>query len=141
MPTRRKKGKAVPFSPADVANVANIARANPYIQRLIDDAELRGNVQKAYESSTGSEALRTALATCRLDCRSTCGSLATGAWIAIATRTSRPPLGKCSIRPACGYRSRRPAACRVNPKATLRAAQWPQWPALPRPNGAPTQPR
>jgi hypothetical protein len=41
----------VPFSPADVANVANLAKANPYIQRLIDDAELRANVQKAYESS------------------------------------------------------------------------------------------
>jgi hypothetical protein len=48
MPTRRKKGKAMSFSPADVAN---IAKANPYIQRLIDDAELRDNVQKAYASS------------------------------------------------------------------------------------------
>jgi hypothetical protein len=46
MPSRRKK--AVPFNPADVAN---IAKANPYIQRLIEDAHLRENVQKAIESS------------------------------------------------------------------------------------------
>jgi hypothetical protein len=45
---RRKKSKAVPFNAADVAN---IAKANPYIQRLIDDANLRDNVQKAIESS------------------------------------------------------------------------------------------
>jgi len=44
---RRKKSKAVPFNAADVAN---IAKANPYIQRLIDDAKLRDNVQKAIES-------------------------------------------------------------------------------------------
>jgi hypothetical protein len=44
---RRKKSKAVPFNAADVAN---IAKANPYIQRLIDDAHLRENVQKAIES-------------------------------------------------------------------------------------------
>src|SRR5437764_5498742 len=48
MPSKGKKAKAVPFSAADVAN---IARANPYIQRLIDDAHLRENVQKAIESS------------------------------------------------------------------------------------------
>jgi hypothetical protein len=47
MPTH-KKAKAVPFNPADVAN---IAKHNPYIQRLIDDAQLRENVQKAIESS------------------------------------------------------------------------------------------
>jgi hypothetical protein len=45
---KRKKAKAVPFNPADVAN---IAKANPYIQRLIEDAHLRENVQKAIESS------------------------------------------------------------------------------------------
>jgi hypothetical protein len=45
---RKKAAKAVPFSPADVAN---IAKANPYIQRLIDDAELRENVQRAVEST------------------------------------------------------------------------------------------
>jgi hypothetical protein len=48
MPSRRKKAKAVPFNAVDVAN---IAKANPYIQRLIDDAHLRENVQKAIESS------------------------------------------------------------------------------------------
>jgi hypothetical protein len=48
MPSRRKKAKAVPFNASDVAN---IAKANPYIQRLIDDAHLRENVQKAIESS------------------------------------------------------------------------------------------
>ena len=46
---RRKKLKAsVPFSAADVAS---ITKANPYIQRLIEDASLRNNVQKAIESS------------------------------------------------------------------------------------------
>jgi hypothetical protein len=48
MPTRRKKSKAMPFNAADVAN---IAKANPYIQRLIDDAHLREDVQKALEST------------------------------------------------------------------------------------------
>jgi hypothetical protein len=48
MPSRRKKSKAVPFNAADVAS---IAKANPYIQRLIDDAKLRENVQKAIEST------------------------------------------------------------------------------------------
>jgi hypothetical protein len=46
MPSRKKKS-AVSFSPADLAN---ITRANPYIQRLIEDAELRENVQRAIES-------------------------------------------------------------------------------------------
>jgi hypothetical protein len=48
MASRGKKGKSAPFNPADVAN---IAKANPYIQRLIDDAHLRENVHKAIESS------------------------------------------------------------------------------------------
>ena len=48
MPSKRKKAKAVPFNPSDVAN---IAKSNPYIQRLIDDAKLRDNVQKAIEST------------------------------------------------------------------------------------------
>ncbi len=49
MASRRKKVKAaVPFNPGDVAS---IAKSNPYIQRLIDDASLRDNVQKAIESS------------------------------------------------------------------------------------------
>jgi hypothetical protein len=49
MASRRKKVKAaVPFNAGDVAS---IARSNPYIQRLIDDSNLRDNVQKAIESS------------------------------------------------------------------------------------------
>jgi hypothetical protein len=46
MPTR-KKAKAVPFNAADVANVA---KANPYIQRLLEDAHLRDNVRTAVDS-------------------------------------------------------------------------------------------
>ena len=48
MPNRSKKAKAVPFNAADVAN---IAKANPYIQRLIDDASIRDNVGKAIDST------------------------------------------------------------------------------------------
>jgi hypothetical protein len=48
MPSRRKKTKAVPFNPADVAN---IAKSNPYIQRLIEDASLRDNVRSALDST------------------------------------------------------------------------------------------
>ncbi len=49
MSSRRKKvAKAVPFNPSDVAN---ITKANPYIQRLIEDADLRDNVRAAIESS------------------------------------------------------------------------------------------
>ncbi len=44
----RKKNKAVPFNAADVANVA---KSNPYIQRLIEDASLRDNVRQAVDSS------------------------------------------------------------------------------------------
>ncbi len=45
---RRKKTKAVPFNPAEVAN---IAKSNPYIQRLIEDASLRDNVRSALDST------------------------------------------------------------------------------------------
>jgi hypothetical protein len=49
MPSRRKKSsKAVPFNAAEVAN---IAKANPYIQRLIEDAKLRANVRTAVDST------------------------------------------------------------------------------------------
>jgi hypothetical protein len=48
MASKGKKAKAVAFSPIEVAN---IARANPYIQRLIEDAKLRDNVQKGFERS------------------------------------------------------------------------------------------
>ena len=49
MASRRKKmAKAVPFNAADLAAVT---KASPYIQRLIQDSELRENIRKAYESS------------------------------------------------------------------------------------------
>ncbi len=49
MASLRKKAKAaVPFSAADLAN---ITKANPYIQRLIEDSSLRDNVRTALDSS------------------------------------------------------------------------------------------
>jgi hypothetical protein len=45
---RKQVAKAVPFSTADMAN---ITKANPYIQRLIEDAKLRDNVRTAIDSS------------------------------------------------------------------------------------------
>jgi hypothetical protein len=50
MALRGKKSlaKSVPF---DVTDVASITKANPYIQRLIEDATLRDNVRKAVDSS------------------------------------------------------------------------------------------
>ncbi len=48
MPSRRKKSKAGPFNAVDVAG---IAKANPYIRRLIQDAKLRGNVRTAIDST------------------------------------------------------------------------------------------
>jgi uncharacterized protein (UPF0147 family) len=42
-----KAAKAVPFSSADLAN---ITKANPYIQRLIEDSTLRDNVRTAIDS-------------------------------------------------------------------------------------------
>jgi hypothetical protein len=47
MSRRKKMAKAVPFNAADLAN---IAKSSPYIQRLVEDAQLRENVQKAIES-------------------------------------------------------------------------------------------
>ncbi len=48
MPSVRKKAKAaVPFTAADLAN---ITRTNPYIQRLIEDSDLRDNVRTAIDS-------------------------------------------------------------------------------------------
>jgi hypothetical protein len=44
---KQKVAKAVPFSAADLSN---ITKANPYIQRLIEDAELRENVRTALDS-------------------------------------------------------------------------------------------
>ena len=48
MASRKKKvAKAVPFNAADLAS---ITKANPYIQRLIDDSALRDNVRTALDS-------------------------------------------------------------------------------------------
>ncbi len=46
----KKKTKAAKAVALNAADVASIAKSNPYIQRLIDDASLRENVQKAIES-------------------------------------------------------------------------------------------
>jgi hypothetical protein len=49
MASRRKKvAKAVPFNTPDLAN---ITKANPYIQRLIEDERLRDNVRIAIDST------------------------------------------------------------------------------------------
>jgi hypothetical protein len=48
MAFRRKRSKAVPFNAADIAN---IARSNPYIQRLLEDPKLRKNVTTAVNAS------------------------------------------------------------------------------------------
>jgi len=47
MASRRKRA-AIPFSAADIAN---IARSNPYIERLIEDPKLRKNVTTALNAS------------------------------------------------------------------------------------------
>jgi hypothetical protein len=48
MASRRKKvAKAVPFSAADLQN---LQKANPYVQRLIEDAELRDNLTTALDA-------------------------------------------------------------------------------------------
>lgn len=48
MASRRKKvAKAVPFSASDLQS---LQKANPYIQRLIEDAELRDNITTALDS-------------------------------------------------------------------------------------------
>ncbi len=47
MPSRRSKQK-VPFGASDVAN---LAKSNPYLARLIEDAKLRANLRTAADSS------------------------------------------------------------------------------------------
>jgi len=46
MPSRSKKSKAA----LTAAELANIARARPYIERVIEDAELRDNISTAVDS-------------------------------------------------------------------------------------------
>jgi len=49
MASRRKKvAKAVPFNSADLAN---ISKANPYLQRLFEDSTLRDNITTAIDSA------------------------------------------------------------------------------------------
>jgi hypothetical protein len=48
MAFRGKRSRAVPFNATDIAN---IARSNPYIQRLLDDPKLRKNVTTAVNAS------------------------------------------------------------------------------------------
>jgi len=48
MPSRSKKTIAAPFSAVDIET---IRKATPYIQRLIQDAQLRQNVRTAFDSS------------------------------------------------------------------------------------------
>jgi hypothetical protein len=45
---RKKAAKAVPFNASDLTH---ITKANPYIQRLIEDAHLRDNVRQAIDST------------------------------------------------------------------------------------------
>ena len=44
----KRAKSAVPFSAADLQS---ITRANPYLQRLIEDSDLRDNVRTALDSS------------------------------------------------------------------------------------------
>ncbi len=46
-----KKTKAAKSAASNATNIASIAKANPYIQRLIDDQDLRDNLQQALDSS------------------------------------------------------------------------------------------
>ena len=48
MASKRKRSMAVPLNPTDIAN---LAKSNPYIQRLIEDPKLRKNVATAINSS------------------------------------------------------------------------------------------
>ncbi len=48
---KRSKKKSLPFNPADLTSIANIAKTNPFIQQLANDAKLRKNVRTAVASS------------------------------------------------------------------------------------------
>jgi hypothetical protein len=48
MPSRRKKSVAAPLKSVDISS---LNKATPYIQRLIQDAQLRDNVRTAYDST------------------------------------------------------------------------------------------
>ncbi len=44
--SRRKKNKAVPFNPSDLASIKD----NPYVQRLVEDASLRDRFKAAVDA-------------------------------------------------------------------------------------------
>lgn len=48
MPSKRKRSRAASLNPAEIAH---LARSNPYIQRLIEDPKLRKQVRTALNSS------------------------------------------------------------------------------------------
>ncbi|MGI8902822.1 MAG: hypothetical protein ACR2IP_04020 [Solirubrobacteraceae bacterium] len=48
---RRKQKLKAAVPSFNASDLANIAKANPYIQRLVEDADLRENVQTAIEST------------------------------------------------------------------------------------------
>ena len=48
MPNRRKKSMSTPLGEVDISN---LSKATPYIQRLVQDADVHENVRTAYESS------------------------------------------------------------------------------------------
>ncbi len=48
---RRKQKLKAAVPSFNASDLANIAKANPYIQRLVEDANLRDNVQTAIEST------------------------------------------------------------------------------------------
>ena len=47
----RSKRKAVSEAPADLAALGQEIRDNPYVKRLIEDADLRDNLRSAYDSA------------------------------------------------------------------------------------------
>ncbi len=51
MASRRKKVAKAAKAPFNSVDLANITKANPYIQRLIEDADLRDNVRTAIDST------------------------------------------------------------------------------------------
>jgi hypothetical protein len=49
--TKKKVAKAAKAVPFNTADLANITKANPYIQRLIEDDVLRDNIRTAIDAS------------------------------------------------------------------------------------------
>jgi hypothetical protein len=51
MASKKKKVAKAAKAPFDSVDLSNITKANPYIQRLIEDAKLRDNVRTAIDST------------------------------------------------------------------------------------------